>query len=526
VFKLKNLYEDILSQLQDIEDNSIQAIVSRPPIFQRIFSSPSFGDLMEKYKEHLKHLDEIWRGCYRVLKETGSMWIICDDYLQGGQLLRLPFNLAKRIQSSGFLLRNLIIWYNLEAESITRDFVNRYTWILFFAKSKTYKFNLDAIREPHIWKDVEWGGGRRSRYNPRGKNPSNVWLKTESEKGKTLRHIPLSLDETITRCILASSDENDCILDIFAENAPTQKISRKLNRIPKACFSRVRYSLQLPTSEVMKGKNIHTVQRPKKFVRALYFKSSEKMDEVPDSSVQLIITSPPYWGLRDYGVREQIGFAEPYEEYLERLNKVWKECYRVLHPTGSLWININKRIIGGQMLLFPEDIAQTVSDIGFFLKEIVIWHKPIFVPTTGPKNFTDRHEYVLFFTKSKRNYLFKADEIKQVDYLHAGSEKLGNIWKIYRKIGNIGKPVEVMIAEKKVKHTAVYPNELVERIVLLCSNEGNIVLDPFAGSGTTLIVANKLGRQWIGYEINPDYKVIIDWRLKNEGGSLSPWLYF
>ena len=147
------------------------------------------------------------------------------------------------------------------------------------------------------------------------------------------------------------------------------------------------------------------------------------------------------------------------------------------------------------------------------------------MPTTGPKNLTDRHEYILFFTKQKKGYLFKLPPPNSfVDYLHERNELLGNVWKMYRKIGNIGKPIEVITAEKKIKHTAVYPEELVKRIILLCSNKGDVVLDPFAGSGTTLVVANKLGRRWIGYEINPEYKVIIDWRLKTEGSSLVRWL--
>lgn len=519
----ENLYGDILSQINKFKDCSIQAIVSRPPIIQRMLTTHSPKALMQDYKKHLEFLDVIWNECFRILKEDGTMWLIVDDFFHDGQLLRLPFTLGKRIQLRGFFLRNLVVWYNLEVEHLSRDLMNRYTWILFFSKGKDYKFYLDSIREPHIWKDVEWGGGRRSRYNPKGKNPSNVWLKTRSTKGKTFQHIPLSLAEVISRCVLASTDENDSVLDIFAENAPILNIVEKLKRIPKACFSKVHYSKEVPGPRIDR-KDVSSLKEVKNFTREIYFKSSEEMKEVPDSSVQLIITSPPYWGLRDYGARGQIGFAESYEEYLLRLSRVWKECYRVLKPAGSLWININKRIIQGKMLLFPEDIAETVSDIGFFLKEIVIWHKPIFVPTTGPRNFTDRHEYVLFFTKSKDYYLFKDNEIERFDYLHPGNEKLGNIWKIYRKIGNIGKPMEVIIAERKVKHTAIYPNELVERIILLCSDEGDIVLDPFVGSGTTIVVANKLARQWIGYEINPEYKVIIDWRLKNEGTSLSPWL--
>ena len=517
-----NSYADVLKQISQLEGESVQVIFTCPPIIQRALLK--MQDFKDRYQRDLVSLDEVWKECKRVLKDSGSMWIACDNYFYDEQLVRLPFELGRRIQGCGFLFRNVIIWYNLQAERLSRNLVNRYSCILFFTKSKNYRFDLDQVREPHIWKDVEWGGGRRSRYNPRGKDPSNFWLRTEGERGKTLRHIPLTLEDVIARCLLVSSDVNDAVLDIFAENSTTQEIARKLNRIPKACFSQVSYSRELSTSTIEKNRVIMEAKSNPGFGGRIYLKSSEAMDEVSDSSVQLVITSPPYWGLRDYGVGKQIGYGESYEEYLSRLGKVWKECFRVLFSTGSLWININKRIIDGNILLFPEDITRVVLETGFCLKDIVVWHKPVFVPTTGPKNFTDRHEYVLFFTKSYDNYLFKHYEPEKPDYLHPGNEKLANVWKIHRRIGNIGKQISVMINEREIKHTAVYPNELVRRIILLCSNKGDLVLDPFAGSGTTLVVANFLGRQWIGYELNPDYRAIIEWRLKNEAESLLAWV--
>ena len=516
--------QDVLQQIRKFQNEAFQLIWVKLPVVERTLAEYGTHNFKEALSENLLSLNDLWRECFRVLRKDGTLWVLCDNYYYDGELIPIPFIVGEELQKLDFYLRNIIIWYNLEKENLSRGLVNRYSCILFASKNKNYKFNLDSIREPHIWKDVEWGGGRRSRYHPKGKNPSNFWLKTESRKGVTLRHIPLSMDEVIERCILAGSDEHDTILGIFTESTPFEEVAKKLKRNFSICNSKVAYR-EARIVDMNEEGSASFKKIPEVSTGRIYYKSSERMDEVPNESVQLVITSPPYWGLRDYGVKGQIGFGESYDRYLERLRKVWEECYRVLTPCGSLWVNINKRIIEGKMLLFPQDIIRTVTDVGFYLKEIVIWHKPIFVPTTGPKNLTDRHEYILFFTKQKKGYLFKLPPPNSfVDYLHERNELLGNVWKMYRKIGNIGKPIEVITAEKKIKHTAVYPEELVKRIILLCSNKGDVVLDPFVGSGTTLVVANKLGRRWIGYEINPEYKVIIDWRLKTEGSSLVPWL--
>jgi site-specific DNA-methyltransferase (adenine-specific) len=516
-------FHDIISQMKSIEDESVQAIISNPPIIERCLSlSPKVT--YEEITRSLQSFNEVLNECKRVLKKDGTMWLLVNNFNLNGEVIPIPFLVAEKAQEAGFFVRNIIIWYNINAPCLSGPFLNRCTYILFLSKSKNYKFDKDPVREPHIWKEVEWGGGRRSRYNPKGKDPSNFWLKTESHEGRILRHVLLSLEEVVKRCILVSTSLGEKILDLFAENSCVTKVAREEGRVPISCYSKINYNKNINVSvwEDEWTEKIPPITVNKRFSK-VYFKSCENMSEIPDACVQLIITSPPYWGLRDYNVHGQIGFNESYTIYLWRLQKVIKECYRILRQEGSMWININKRIVQRNMILFPKDIIKIAREVGFILKDIVIWHKPIFVPTTGPQNFTDRHEYVLFFTKIKKGYFFNPMSLKTSDYIYDGSKGPENVWKIFRKIGNIGREIEALINGKKIKHTAVFPEELVKRIILLCSEKGDIVLDPFAGSGTTIAVAEALGRIGVGYELNPDYGLIIKRRLEN-AITLLPWI--
>jgi DNA modification methylase len=169
------------------------------------------------------------------------------------------------------------------------------------------------------------------------------------------------------------------------------------------------------------------------------------------------------------------------------------------------------------MLLLADGVAERAEKVGFVLKDIIIWHKPVSVPTSGKANFTDRYEHVLFFTKDKRNYYLNREIKDQInDYLDGPLPNLLNVWRIHRRIGNIGKKIMVSKAGKKIEHTAIYPDELVRRIIELCSQKNDLVIDPFTGSGTTVSTANKLGRKWIGYELNTSYNELISWRLKSD----------
>ena len=454
--------------------------------------------------------DIFWNKIYTSLKEDGTLWIIINDN-QLASDRPIQFKLVELLQSQGFYIRNIILWYNKEYENSSSVFKNRISYILFISKSRTeYKFHLDAIREPHIWKDFEWGKGRRSRYNPLGKNPSNFWIHVDSKQGKTIGHKPLQWYEVAERIIRCSTDEGDSILCVipsnrkFMTNEYIQKINIKLitldedeNIVSPSFFNlkEMKTSLPFPNSDIY-----HKV----------YFKSSERLDEVENDRVQIVVTSPPYWGLRDYGVTTQIGYHESYEEYLSRLKKVFKELFRVLKPDGLFWLNINKRIINGQMLLIPSDLLKICRSVGFIFLDVVIWFRPISVPGLGDKNFTDRYEFILVFAKSQ-DVKINTDQ-NFADFLCESPNSQINVWKLYRGIGNLNADFRKK-ATTSIKHTAVFPEELVKRAILVSTIPGDVVLDPFLGSGTTLSIATRMERSCIGYEINPDFKPLIEKRL-------------
>lgn len=223
------------------------------------------------------------------------------------------------------------------------------------------------------------------------------------------------------------------------------------------------------------------------FSRVL-FKSSEDMCDIDDESAKLVVTSPPYWNLKDYYKEGQIG-QENYETYLSRMQTVWNECYNKLSLDGSLWININIRVQRGKVIPIPYDFAKICKGIGFFYKGIVVWHKSSGIPA-GDKNIVDRHEYVLIFSKSES---FEMDK----EIFSTFSDYKNNLingtafWNINRKAGSVG---------KKMIHPAIYPNDLVNRIIKISTVPGDLVIDPFLGSGTSLIAANANNRSFIGYE--------------------------
>ena len=522
---IRALFKEIVKDLSGLPEESIRTILVAPPM--ELFNDGSKQKVTrESYSKVLNAFSPVWKECARVLRSDGTMWIFSDDLVIDNDLEPHSFNLTDSLKGRGLQLKNHIIAFTTDRRKLSRDLENQYRTVLLYAKSNEgFKLNIDAIREQHIWKDFEWGGGRRSRYNPKGKNPSNFWLFTESEKGEILGHHPLSSLQLVERCLLASTSKGDRIAHLFSEfTEEVGVVSRKLG-LEVSSFQH-ESTIGNAQANVFHGGDREARCQIKTASPAgvVFQKTSEDMVDIPDGSVQVAVTSPPYWGLRDYDNAAQIGFDETYEQYLLRLKQVWKECHRVLTETGSLWVNINKRQIGGELLLFPKDIVRNALEVGFHLKDIVIWNRLISVPTTGEFNLADRYEFILFFTKRKEGYYFDAKAGFASDYLVPGIETMGNVWKLYRKIGNISDEVKVMIKEREIKHTAIYPNELVRRVVLLCSRPKDVVLDPFAGSGTTLVVANQLGRRWVGFELNPDYKKIIDFRLTREGTTLNGWI--
>jgi site-specific DNA-methyltransferase (adenine-specific) len=240
----------------------------------------------------------------------------------------------------------------------------------------------------------------------------------------------------------------------------------------------------------------------------IHWGTSEDMSSVPDESVQSVITSPPYWNLKDYEHESQIGTAdESYEQYHSRIKAVWVECYNKLSPSGTAWIVVDAIMNRGDLRLLPYHIAQHAKDVGFHLQDFIIWHKPTAIAGMTDRNVVNKKEYIVYLSK-QGDHKIHADADQQngiEDPAITNSNQLGNVWRYPVKRGTIG---------QNVMHKAPYPVSLVDRMVRLSTDEGDAVLDPFLGSGTTAYSALRLNRRCVGYEINEEFAALINDRLK------------
>ncbi len=245
----------------------------------------------------------------------------------------------------------------------------------------------------------------------------------------------------------------------------------------------------------------------------VFFKTSEDMCDIEDESVQLMVTSPPYWNLKNYRVENQIGYKEDYETYLGRILTIWKETYKKLKENGVAIININTKSFKQSLVLIPYAFIKQMESIGFIHKDILIWHKSSGIPRQ--RNFGGHFEYFLIFSKND-DFKLKQDVKLESRYKVDGfdSKLLINSWNINKKFGSIGKKYSKV-------HPALYPVKFIMNLIKLFTDEGDLVLDPFLGSGTTLLAASKTGRSCYGYELNEkDYGPLIKGRLIDEGVSI------
>jgi len=285
-------------------------------------------------------------------------------------------------------------------------------------------------------------------------------------------------------------------------------------------------------------------------------------------SVQCVVTSPPYWGLRDYGMEGQIGLEPTPEEYVTTMVEVFREVKRVLRDDGTVWLNLGDSYCGtgskgaytdpkhpegrnGQVVavnakiegLKPKDlvgipwrVAFALQSDGWYLRSDIVWAKgvsfcPDYAGSVMPEPVTDRptksHEYLFLLTKSAR-YFYDAESVRETGVESGWSQqrKRGvNTWKYndtVERIKSTGQNVEgstlgdqatrnlrsvwaINPQPYREAHFATFPTALVEPCVKAGSKKGDTVLDPFAGSGTTGLVAGKLGREFVGIELNADY---------------------
>lgn len=291
----------------------------------------------------------------------------------------------------------------------------------------------------------------------------------------------------------------------------------------------------------------------------------EVLKTFPNESIDMVITSPPYYALRDYGIEGQIGLESTFQEYLNKLINIFDEVKRILKPTGSCWVNLGdsyggtgdknqyvdpknpegrngqvksltKGLQGKCLLQIPNRFAIMMTDHGWILRNEIIWHKPNCMPASVTDRFTVDFEKLFFFVKNKEYYFeqqkvpnkevsIRARNAKLNQTTDEGASKnavnvqLGTENRGYRFIPEDGRNMrcvwEITTQPFKGSHFAVFPEKLIEiPIKACCPPEIGSVLDIFMGSGTTGVVAKKLGRNYVGIDINPKYIAMAEKRIK------------
>jgi site-specific DNA-methyltransferase (cytosine-N4-specific) len=247
------------------------------------------------------------------------------------------------------------------------------------------------------------------------------------------------------------------------------------------------------------------------------------LGRLPAGSCRCCVTSPPYWGLRDYGVAGQIGAEEEPAEYVRKLVEVFGEVRRVLAADGTLWLNVGDSYTSGNrgyrapdrknpvramgyrartpeglkpkdLVGIPWRLAFALQDDGWYLRSDVVWEKPNAMPESVRDRPTRSHEYLFLFARSAR-YLYRGERLREEN-----GRRRRSVWSI---------PTEAFPGA----HSATFPPALVEPCVLAGSDPGDRVLDPFFGAGTVGVVCERLGRGCVGIEINPDYVALARARL-------------
>jgi DNA modification methylase len=283
--------------------------------------------------------------------------------------------------------------------------------------------------------------------------------------------------------------------------------------------------------------------------------------------VQMCVTSPPYYGLRDYGADGQIGLEQTPQEFISNLVEVFACVWDILADDGTLWVNLgdtysaggrgagseiqqgNKGSITGEvfkawkvdgyrpknLLGMPWRLAFALQDFGWYLRQDIIWHKPNPMPESVTDRCTKAHEYIFLLSKNQK-YYFDHESIKEEGVYPEGTKAAkGSVerqnqdgvnarppeYKIYDGMRNKRSVWTVNTKAYKGAHFATYPEELIQPCILAGSRVGDIVLDPFFGSGTTGQVAQNLGRKWIGCELNKDYESLQNARLSQQGLELA-----
>lgn len=281
----------------------------------------------------------------------------------------------------------------------------------------------------------------------------------------------------------------------------------------------------------------------------------EKASEIKNGSIQCIVTSPPYFGHRDYSggnpKANEIGKEPTVEQYVKSLSATFHKLLPKLSDNGLLWLNIGDTYRDNRQLGVPWQVALALSNNGWILRSDIIWNKPNAMPSSVKSRPTVSHEYIFLFSKSK-DYYYNADAIREPHVTFSKDSKMrggrnhfgkrngtpeqgknggshnlhdGRWDQAFHPLGRNKRTVwEISLGKYRGAHFAVFPEKLVETCILASTRKGDLVLDPFTGSGTTGVVALKHGRRFLGVELYQSYKIMAEERIlkATESGNIKP----
>lgn len=237
--------------------------------------------------------------------------------------------------------------------------------------------------------------------------------------------------------------------------------------------------------------------------------------------VDTIITSPPYWHLKDYDAKNQIGFGQTKSEYLADVRKVLRKCLLVTKDTGSLWLVVDDYRQKGVLQILPWEIAECARKAGWILRDLIVWDKQHTLPWHVRGQMRSSLEFILFMSKTDR-YTFEIDRIKMLDGISKWwvdfPERFNPKGKTPTNIWSIPVRTQGMWRSRlsKINHHCPFPTALVARIIELTTNLGDMVMDPFAGSGVVLAQAAAMERHFVGFEINRKYVKMFENTVRQE----------
>jgi modification methylase len=274
--------------------------------------------------------------------------------------------------------------------------------------------------------------------------------------------------------------------------------------------------------QISKTKSVKTM-KSKNVNLKIYNKDSRKISKfIKPKTVSFVVFSPPYWNLRNYGYDEQIGFKQTYEKYLEDMKKVFSECFKVLKDGRHMAINIGTVVSKEGMKFVSGDFVRIAEEVGFIFRKDIIWHKPR--GTTkwqrGGTQFTQNPYPLMFNTNINHEYIliFQKGETGDIDFSKEPEFNRTYIRKLVYSTWDI---IPITSPKLDEKHVAPYPEEIPRRLIQLYSFKNEIVLDPFAGCGTTNKVAVELGRKSIAVELSKEYCNLIKKKVSSAKYDLS-----